>query len=194
MAAICVARGEVKLIHFSRDVPIEKDTAIIGCGDTDLAKRIALYVPTGGQSQNALPPMLDRPVELAGLNTTYRNQRKSYVLFRAIPRRNSELRMSRHPVCESPAETYAEHGGGMKTIAVASAPASARERTTAAPQAFLIWLIPAFYQLSLTAMFRSAEFTRVNMVLGSGLLAVAIASRCGEAPDAIGLPVPALLW
>lgn len=63
----------------------------------------------------------------------------------------------------------------MKTIAVASAPASARERTIAAPQAFLIWLIPAFYQLSLTAMFRSAEFTRANVVLGSGLLAVAIA-------------------
>lgn len=63
----------------------------------------------------------------------------------------------------------------MRTIAVASAPAIARARTIAAPQAFLIWLIPAFYQLSLSAVFRGAEFTRVNVALGSGLLALAIA-------------------
>ena len=63
----------------------------------------------------------------------------------------------------------------MRTIAVGSAPASARARTFAAPQAFLVWLIPAFYQLSLSAVFRSAEFTRVNVALGSGLLALAIA-------------------
>lgn len=70
----------------------------------------------------------------------------------------------------------------MKTIAVASAPTSARERMIAAPQAFLVWLIPAFYQLSLSAMFRSAEFTRANVALGRGLLAVAIA--CGGGPFA----------
>ncbi len=63
----------------------------------------------------------------------------------------------------------------MKSIAVASVPASAQARTIAAPQAFLVWLIPAFYSLSISAMFRSAEITRANVVLGSGLLAVAIA-------------------
>jgi len=63
----------------------------------------------------------------------------------------------------------------MKTIAVAGAPSIARPRATAAPQAYLVWLVPALYQLSLSAMFRSAEFTRANVVLGSGLLAATIA-------------------
>lgn len=63
----------------------------------------------------------------------------------------------------------------MKTIAVASAPAGVRARTIAAPEVFLVWLVPALYQLSLSAMFRSAEFARGNVALGSALLAAAIA-------------------
>ncbi len=63
----------------------------------------------------------------------------------------------------------------MKSIAVASAPADARSRTIAAPQAFFVWLIPMLYPLSLSATFRSAELTRANVALGSGLLALAIA-------------------
>ena len=63
----------------------------------------------------------------------------------------------------------------MKTIAVAGAPASARARTIAAPQAFFVWFIPMLYPLSLSATFRSAELTRANAALGSGFLALALA-------------------
>ena len=63
----------------------------------------------------------------------------------------------------------------MKTIAVASAPASAQARTIAAPQAFFVWFIPILYPLSLSATFRSAELARANVALGSGFLALAIA-------------------
>ncbi len=63
----------------------------------------------------------------------------------------------------------------MKTMAVASAPVRAQARTGAAPQALLVWLVPISYQLSLSAMFRSAEFARANVALGSGFLALAIA-------------------
>jgi hypothetical protein len=63
----------------------------------------------------------------------------------------------------------------MKSIAVASAPASARMKTIAAPQAFFIWFIPILYPLSLSATFRSAELTRANAALGSGFLTLALA-------------------
>jgi hypothetical protein len=63
----------------------------------------------------------------------------------------------------------------MKTMAVASAPASTLARTIAGPQAFFVWLIPLLYPLSLSAAFRSAELTRTNVALGSGFLALAIA-------------------
>ena len=63
----------------------------------------------------------------------------------------------------------------MRVVAVASAQASTRSRTIAAPQAFFVWLIPILYPLSLSATFRSAELTRVNVALGSVFLALAIA-------------------
>ncbi len=63
----------------------------------------------------------------------------------------------------------------MRTIAVASAHASTRVRTFAAPQALLVWFMPILYPLSLSATFRSAELTRANVALGSGFLALAIA-------------------
>jgi hypothetical protein len=63
----------------------------------------------------------------------------------------------------------------MKTIAVASAPANARARTIAAPQALFVWFIPILYPQSLSATFRSAELARGNVALGSGFLALAIA-------------------
>ena len=63
----------------------------------------------------------------------------------------------------------------MRTIAVAGAQATTQVRTTAAPQAFLVWIFPLFYPLSLSATFRSAELTRVNVVLGSAFLTLAIA-------------------
>jgi len=63
----------------------------------------------------------------------------------------------------------------MRAVAVASAQAGTRVRTIAAPQAFFVWLIPILYPLSLFATFRSAELTRANVALGSGLLALAIA-------------------
>jgi hypothetical protein len=63
----------------------------------------------------------------------------------------------------------------MRTIAVVSAQASTRVRKIAASQAFVVWFVPILYPLSLSATFRSAEFTRANVALGSGLLALAIA-------------------
>ena len=63
----------------------------------------------------------------------------------------------------------------MKAIAVANAPVGAQARTSAAPRALLIWLIPALYQLSIPAIFSSSELSRTNVVLGGGLLALAIA-------------------
>jgi hypothetical protein len=59
-------------------VPLEKDIAIIGCGNTDLAERIPLYAPPReGSFKTLYPPLLRRPVELAGLNRTYRNEPES---------------------------------------------------------------------------------------------------------------------
>ena len=59
-----------------------------------------------------------------------------------------------------PAEIHVKRGGVMRVVAVASAQASTRVRTIAAPQAFFVWLIPILYPLSLSATFRSAELTR----------------------------------
>jgi hypothetical protein len=64
---------------------------------------------------------------------------------------------------------------GYENVAVASAQATTRVRTIAAPQAFLLWIFPALYPLSLSARFRSAALTRVNVALGSGFLTLAIA-------------------
>ena len=63
----------------------------------------------------------------------------------------------------------------MKAVAVANAPVGVQAKSSAAPHALLIWLVPALYQLSIPAMFRSAELSRTNMALGSGLLAMVIA-------------------
>lgn len=63
----------------------------------------------------------------------------------------------------------------MRTIAIASSQASAQMRTIAAPLALLVWFLPIFYPLSLSALFRTAEFARANPALGSSLLALAIA-------------------
>ena len=63
----------------------------------------------------------------------------------------------------------------MRAIAIASAQANPQIRTVVAPQTFLVWLIPIIYPLSLSATFRSAELTRTNVLLGSGLLALSIA-------------------
>jgi hypothetical protein len=64
----------------------------------------------------------------------------------------------------------------MRTIAVASTPASTRVAMVAVPLTFTIWAIPILYPLSLPAMFRSMELTRTNVPLGSSFLALAIAS------------------
>jgi len=63
----------------------------------------------------------------------------------------------------------------MRAIAVASARANPQIRTVVAPQTFLVWLIPILYPLSLSATFHSAELTRTNVLLGSGLLTLSIA-------------------
>jgi len=63
----------------------------------------------------------------------------------------------------------------MRTITVASSEASGRVSANTAPQALLVWSFPIFYPLSLTAAFRSAEFMRTNVMLGSGFLALAMA-------------------
>ena len=64
----------------------------------------------------------------------------------------------------------------MRTIAVASTHVSMQATTVGMPLAFIVWAIPILYPLSLPAMFRSAELTRTNVALGSGLLVLAIAS------------------
>jgi hypothetical protein len=64
----------------------------------------------------------------------------------------------------------------MRTVAVASTPASTRVAMVATPLTVIIWAIPILYPLSLPAMFRSMELTRANVALGSGFLALAIAS------------------
>jgi hypothetical protein len=63
----------------------------------------------------------------------------------------------------------------MRTIAASSAQASEGIRTIAGPQTFVVWLVPILYPLSLSATFRSAEVTRMNVLLGSGLLTLTIA-------------------
>lgn len=76
----------------------------------------------------------------------------------------------------------------MRTFAVASSQASGRVSASTAPQALLVWLVPVFYPLSLTATFRSAEFVRANVMLGSGLLTLAIAwSVAGPVAGWLGL-------
>ena len=62
----------------------------------------------------------------------------------------------------------------MRTTVFASAKSSARVSAIAAPQSFLIWLVPLLYPVSLSAIFRSAELTRANVALGSILLMLAI--------------------
>jgi hypothetical protein len=62
----------------------------------------------------------------------------------------------------------------MRTMAVASATSSARVSAIAAPQAFLIWLVPLLYPVSLSAIFHSAELTRANVALGSAFLILTI--------------------
>jgi hypothetical protein len=64
----------------------------------------------------------------------------------------------------------------MRTVAVASPQASTRLRMDALPQTFIVWAIPILFPLSLPAIFRSAELTRTNAVLGTPILALAIAS------------------
>jgi len=48
-------------------------------------------------------------------------------------------------------------------------------RATAAPQTFVVWLVPILYPLSLSATFRSAELARGNLLLGSAFLTLTIA-------------------
>jgi hypothetical protein len=64
----------------------------------------------------------------------------------------------------------------MRTVAVASPHASTQLRMDALPQTFIVWAIPILFPLSLPAIFRGAELTRTNVVLGTPILALAIAS------------------
>src|SRR5690348_3177818 len=64
----------------------------------------------------------------------------------------------------------------MRTVAVASPHASTQLRMDALPQTFIVWAIPMLFPLSLPAIFRSAELTRTNVVLGTPILALAIVS------------------
>lgn len=63
----------------------------------------------------------------------------------------------------------------MRTIAVTGAQASPRVGTIAALQALIVWSIPVLYPLSLSATFRSVEFMRTNVALGSSFVTLAIA-------------------
>jgi hypothetical protein len=63
----------------------------------------------------------------------------------------------------------------LRTVAVAGSQASTRMRLIAAPQTLVVWFVPILYPLSLSATFRSAELTRMNVLLGSGLLTLSIA-------------------
>lgn len=63
----------------------------------------------------------------------------------------------------------------MRTLAVTAAQASQRIETAAALQALIVWSIPILYPVALSATFRSVEFMRTNVALGSSFLILAIA-------------------